>query len=126
MSRFVSTGLALALTLTASACVTAVENKENMLSAAGFKVKLADTPDKIDGLKALPPHKFVMSNQNGQPVYLYADPTICKCLYYGDQSAYASYQQMAFDQRLADQRQMTAAMLQDASWNYWGVWGPWY
>lgn len=126
MSKVVTVGLALVLALSTSACVTVVENKENMLAAAGFKVKPADTSDKIDGLKALPPHKFVMSNQGGQPVYLYADPTICRCLYYGDQTAYASYQKMAFDQRLANQRQMTAAMLQDASWNYWGVWGPWY
>jgi hypothetical protein len=126
MSKVYSASLAMALALCMSACVTVVENKENMLAAAGFKVKAADTSDKIDGLKALPPHKFVMSNQNGQPVYLYADPTICRCLYYGDQTAYASYQKMAFDQRLANQRQMTASMLQDASWNYWGAWGPWY
>jgi hypothetical protein len=126
MARILTAGAAIALALSLSACVTAVENKENMLAAAGFKVKPADTADKINGLKALPSHKFVMSNQNGQPVYLYADPTICRCLYFGDQAAYASYQQMAFDQRLADQRQMTAAMLQDASWNYWGAWGPWY
>lgn len=125
MVKYRSAGLAVALALTTSACVTAVENKENMLAAAGFKVKLADTPDKIDGLKALPPHKFVTNNRDGQAVYLYADPTICKCLYYGDQAAYARYQQMAFEQRLADQRQMTAMMMQDAAWNYWGVWGPW-
>jgi hypothetical protein len=117
---------ALMLALVLSACMTSVQDKENMLSAAGFKVKLADTPQKLDGLKALPPHRFVTNNQNGQPVYLYADPTICGCLYHGDQTAYASYQRMAFDQRLADQRQMTAMMMQDASWNYWGVWGPWY
>ncbi|MBM6595696.1 hypothetical protein [Microvirga pudoricolor] len=126
MARILTAAALVALSLGVTGCVTAVENKENMLAAAGFKVKLADTADKINGLKALPPHKFVTNNQNGQPVYLYADPTICRCLYYGDQTAYAAYQQMAFDQRLADQRQMTAAMLQDASWNYWGVWGPWY
>ncbi|MDJ1158484.1 hypothetical protein QNA08_09580 [Chelatococcus sp. SYSU_G07232] len=106
-------------------CVSTVENRENMLAAAGFKVKVADTPDKVAALTALPPHKFAQRSQDGRITYLYADPTICKCLYYGDETAYQTYQQMAFQQRLADQRQMTAMMLRDASWNY-GVWGPFW
>jgi hypothetical protein len=116
----------LGLALLAAGCVSTIESKENLLAAAGFRVKPADTADKVAALTALPPHKFAMKNQGGKIVYLYADPTICKCLYYGDESAYQSYQQMAFQQRLANQQQMTAMTLQDASWNYWGAWGPWF
>ncbi|WP_246504747.1 hypothetical protein [Microvirga antarctica] len=126
MTKFLSTAVVVTVALLASACVSTVEQKENMLIAAGFQVKVADTPDKIAALTALPPHKFQMKNQGGQVVYLYADPTICKCLYFGTASAFQAYQQMAFDQRLADQKLMTATMMQDTQWNYWGAWGPWY
>ncbi|TCT00614.1 hypothetical protein [Aquabacter spiritensis] len=113
--------LATLASLTLGACVTATQNKENMLAAAGFRMRLADTPDKIASLKTLPPHKFTVQNQNGQPVYIYADPTVCGCIYYGTQDNYANYQQMMFQQRLANQQQMTAMMNQQMAFDY----GPW-
>ncbi|OYY10883.1 MAG: hypothetical protein B7X99_01105 [Rhizobiales bacterium 17-65-6] len=109
------------LSLSAAGCVTAVQDKENMLAAAGFRVKIADTPDKVASLKKLPPHKFTVQNQGGQPVYLYADPTVCGCLYYGTQDNFASYQQMMFQQRLVNEQQMTAMMNQQMAFDY----GPW-
>jgi hypothetical protein len=126
MSKFLAVGAVLALALTTTACVTAAQNKDDMLAAAGFKIKAADTPTKIASLTGLPPHQFVASNQSGQPSYLYADPTICKCLYYGDAAAYANYQQMAAQQRVADQQLIRATMVQDTPWNDYGPWGPWY
>ncbi|MBM6594480.1 hypothetical protein [Microvirga pudoricolor] len=127
MSKIVAAGVVVLLAAATAGCVTtAVEDKENMLAAAGFKVKLADTPAKIASLTGLPPHKFVQNTQGGQPSYLYADPTICKCLYYGDQTAYATYQQLAAEQRVADRRLIQATMLQDTPWNDWAPWGPWY
>ena len=104
-----------------SGCVTAVKQKENMLAAAGFQMRFADTPDQIASMKRLPPHKFTVQNQNGQPVYLYADPTVCGCIYYGSQTAFGTYQQMMFQQRLADQQQMTQMMAQQMAFDY----GPW-
>lgn len=65
-----------------------------------------------------------MQNQNGQVVYLYADPMICKCIYYGDQNAFQSYQQLSFQQRIAEQKLMAATIMQDAFWIYWGSWSP--
>jgi hypothetical protein len=119
---------AVAASLALAGCVSTIENKEDMLSAAGFKIKPADTPDKLASLKALPAHKFVQQVQDGNVIYLYADPSICRCLYYGDQTAYGNYRQMVFQQNLADEQQMTAMMNQQAAMNWdWGVWGPgWY
>nr|WP_246573903.1 hypothetical protein [Chelatococcus asaccharovorans] len=109
------------------ACVGAVQDKENMMTAAGFNVRLADTPDKIAALKKLPPHKFFAQSKNNQVVYFYADPTICRCLYYGNQQAYQTYRQMAFQQNLADQQQMTAEINQQTAFDF-GPWGDpfWY
>lgn len=106
-------------------CVTDTQNKENMLAAAGFRVRPADTPAKVASLKSLPPHKFTVQLQNGQPVYLYADPTVCGCIYYGNQDNYGSYQQMMFQQRLANQQQMTAMMNQMTAQQMAFDYGPW-
>ena len=49
--------------------------KEDLLAAAGFQVKIADTPQRLAAMKRLPP-RFVTRVVNGQPVYLYADPLV--------------------------------------------------
>jgi hypothetical protein len=113
-------------TLILAGCQTAsVNDKENMLAAAGFVPKPADTPAKLAKLKSFQPHKFTQMVQNGQMVYVYADPTICKCMYFGTQANYAQYRQMVFAQNIANEQQMTAMMNQDAAfdWGMWG-WGP--
>ncbi len=105
-------------------CASGVPDKENMLAAAGFAYRPADTPQKIASLRSLPPHKFVHQTRNGKPVWVYADPTICDCLYAGDESAYDKYRQEVFQKRLADEQQLTASINQDAAINMdWGAWG---
>lgn len=126
MTRFLALSTAAALALAVGACQTAtVQDKENMLTAAGFVPKPADTPAKLAKLKSFPPHKFAQVPQNGQMVYVYADPNICKCMYFGTQANYAQYRQMVFAQNIANEQQMTAMMNQDAAfdWGMWG-WGP--
>ncbi|MHB2166454.1 hypothetical protein [Alsobacter sp. R-9] len=108
--------------LATAACQTAVQDKENMLSAAGFQMRPADTPEKITAIRTLPPHRFVQQTNNGQPVWIYADPTICGCLYVGNQQAWQTYRQMVFQQNLANEQQMTAMMNQSFAFDY-GMWG---
>jgi hypothetical protein len=101
-----------------------VEQREDMLSAAGFIVKPANTPERKAMLARLPAHKFV-TRQNGDTIhYVYADPLVCGCLYVGTQQAYNQYKANQLAQNLADEQQMTAQMYSDAAWN-WGAWGPW-
>ncbi len=110
-------------------CSGIVQDKENMLAAAGFAFKPADTPQKIAALHALPPHKFVRQTRNGQQVWIYADPTVCNCLYAGNEAAYDAYRHEVFEKHIADEQEMAASMNQDAAANIsmdWGVWGgPW-
>ena len=107
----------------ASACAAQVQNKEDMLAAAGFTLVPANTPQRLAALKALPPHKFVHQVRNNGVIFTYADPTICDCLYVGDQAAYDRYRQNVFVKNIADEQQMTAQMNQMD----WGPWGPgWY
>jgi hypothetical protein len=64
------------------------------LEAAGFIMREANTPEKLERLKKLPSHKFVRRTKNGKPFYVYADPIYCKCALVGDQAAMNSYRDM--------------------------------
>jgi len=123
MNTYVVAGLAISLGLALTGCQSmpqAVQQKEDLLSAAGFTPQPANTPQRLAAMKKLPPNKFVQQTNNSQMVYVYADPIVCQCVYFGTQAAYAQYRQMVFQQRLADERQMTAVMAQD-SFDF----GPW-
>jgi hypothetical protein len=115
-----------------SACADqgpSVATREDRLAAAGFKMKPANTPKRQASLATLPPHKFVHQVRDGKVIYTYADPTICQCLYVGDQAAYDLYRQNVFQKHLADEQMMSAEMNQAAinsvDWGPWGAMGPW-
>ena len=121
--------LALAACLAVAACATPqqrAEDRENLLSAAGFTVLPANTPARVASLHGLPPNKVVQQVTRGPGGgavrYVYADPLVCACLYVGDQAAYGRYRQEVFQRRLADEQAMTAQMNQ-MDWDY-GPWGP--
>jgi len=114
---------ALAACLLAAACATPqqrAEDRENLLSAAGFSVRPANTPARVASLRSLPANKVVQQATGGTVRYVYADPLVCACLYVGDQAAFGRYRQEVFQRRLADEQAMTAQMNQSA-WDY----GPW-
>jgi len=92
-------------------------NKGEALTGSGFKVVLANTPERQAALRQLPPQKFVRQMRGDKVVYVYADPTNCGCLYVGGQTAYSAYRARASDKQIADE-QATTAM------NNWD-WSPW-
>jgi hypothetical protein len=112
----------LGLSLLAAGCADPsqqVMNKEDVLAASGFKFVPANTRDRQIAFAKLPPHKFVRQVRGDKVVYLYADPTICVCLYVGGQKAYGAYQARSFDKQLADEQASNAYFVSE--WN----WGPW-
>jgi hypothetical protein len=123
MLRVRSTPALLALCVFVSACATQVQNKEDMLAAAGFSLVPANTPQRQTSLTSLPPHKFVHQVRNNAVIYVYADPTICDCLYVGNQAAYDRYRANVFQKQLADEQAFTAQVNE----MNWDAWGPgWY
>lgn len=66
-------------------------NLGNLFTAAGFKVRYADTPEKLNVLRSLPPNKLVIKKRKGKTLYVYADPTMCVCAYVGTPGAYAAF-----------------------------------
>src|SRR5438093_1986831 len=55
----------------------------DLLVAAGFRSKLADTPEREQRLRALPPLKMVSQSKDGHLVYRYADPYSCDTILSG-------------------------------------------
>jgi hypothetical protein len=112
------------LTLMVAGCVSPqqqVGQKEDLLAAAGFQIRPADSPHRVAAMMRLPPNKFVTRVRDGYLVYLYADPLDCKCVYFGTQRNWDAYRQEIFSQQLANEAEMTAIMSQD-NWD-WGPWG---
>ena len=111
-----------ALGLSAAGCATPAQEKEDALSAAGFHKRPADTPAKVASMKALPPNTFVTQVQKGRTVYLYADPAGCTCIYYGTEDNYGLYQQVRYQQRMADEAARAPLPEDNFDFDY-GLWG---
>ncbi|RUQ36848.1 MAG: hypothetical protein EKK71_07035 [Candidatus Competibacteraceae bacterium] len=94
-----------------------------MLAAAGFNAVPANSPQKMAELQKLPPYQVLMRFHNSKPVYVYADPAFCQCLYTGNEPAYQNYRRLAIEQNIANEQYMAAQMNENAAMN-WGVWGP--
>ena len=122
----------LAPVLVVAACASEqaeVQQKEQMLLAAGFQMQPADTPQRQAQLMATPPHQLLTQTlQVGGKTtlgYVYADPDYCHCVYLGTPQAFQAFQQLALQQRIANEQLQAAEMQEDAAFD-WGMWGPGY
>ena len=91
---------------------------------AGFKVRPADTPEKLAHLKAMQPLKVSMRTKDGRVIYSYADPYSCICVYVGGPEEYAQYQRL-LRQQVVEERLYAAEMANDEGAD-WGMWGPFW
>jgi hypothetical protein len=93
------------------------QNTEQLLSAAGFHIRQATTPEQVANIEAMTQRKIVIHEQNGEPRYIYADAEDCRCVYVGDEENYDEFQKLSVRQEIAEDNA-------DAAMD-WGVWGPW-
>ena len=98
------------------------QTTEQLLAAAGFEKKVADTPAKLAHLGTLTPaRKLVTHRRDGQLYYVYADPEVCKCLYVGTAAQY----QLALEKRRQTEQLVAMQQRPDDDTVIWSVWGPW-
>ena len=64
---------------------------EARLVKAGFRRVPIDTPEQNGAVAQLPMHRLNRYQSATGSVFWYADPTVCQCLYEGDQATYATY-----------------------------------
>jgi hypothetical protein len=114
------------LTIFAGCTGMQVQNKENLLVAAGFKVIVPKTAIQQQKLKALPPDKVTLVQKNGQNYYVFPDAPNNQA-YVGGPKQYQTYQQLRLQNQLANDNLQAAEMNEDAamSWDTWGGWGAW-
>jgi hypothetical protein len=104
------------------------KNTEQLLAAAGFNIKPADTPQKLASLQAMRQRKVIRREvRPGAPLtFYYADATTCRCIYIGNEQNFQEYQRLATEQGIAIANQESAL---DASLDsYWAYdsWMPVY
>ncbi len=106
-----------------------VMNTQRMLHAAGFRMKTADTPEKLEMLKKMAQRKIFPYPRDGKMFYLYADAETCRCLYVGDAEAYQKYINFRVQQGIAEDNrravQANEAATTPVNVGVWSVWGPW-
>jgi uncharacterized protein YceK len=121
MKKFLKVlSLVLAIALSLSGCAATqtqkAESTEQMLTAAGFQMKYADTPQRQAHIHTIPPRTIVAYPYKGKVMYAYRETS---ALYLGNQAAYQRFQQMAFDKKIATQM-LEAAEINEATGWPWG------
>src|SRR6516162_11546192 len=104
-------------------CAANTQSTENLLSAAGFRTIVANTPQRQQHLKTLPANKVVLVQRNGKNHYVYADPAHYQ-IYVGNPAQYQQYQQLRLARNLAQDQLATAELNQQATMDWGMVWGP--
>lgn len=107
-----------AATLLAACQTTPPPPTGNLLTSAGFTMKVADTPARQAKLASVPAGKMIPRVVKGKTLYFYADPKGCNCVYVGDETAYQSYQQLGRNRSVPSDKMLMAEMKADNSWNF--------
>jgi hypothetical protein len=111
--------------LALSSCSTG-QNKERLLSAAGFRTVVPSTPQQVAKLKTMPQRQVIPVTKNGKTSFLFAD-SARNLLLIGNQNQYSQFQQYALQYHLAEDKVEAASLNADAAdWGCWGggFWGP--
>jgi len=113
---------ALALMALLGGCASTETSKTDMLTAAGFKLVNADTPQKQELLKSLPAGQLSVVTFKGKTFYVQPASTANQA-YVGTSVEYQSYQQLRLAKQMSNDNLMAAQMNQD-SMDRWNTWGP--
>ena len=124
MKTFLPLALAAAL-LTGCAAIERADHNatEQLLTAAGFKVLPANTPDRQAKMAELKPYTIARQIRGNNVYYIYQDDQINFVLV-GDQAAYTKYQSLVVQQQISNQNLMAAQMeTMPGMWGGWGYYG---
>jgi hypothetical protein len=90
--------LAMSLAMTLAGCAGPPVDKtlqaEELLGTAGFQLKMADTPAKLERVSSIPQKQVVRCRVKGREVYLWADAAGCRCYYAGTKQNYENLVQI--------------------------------
>jgi len=118
IKALLATGVLMALAI---GCST-IPERENMLTAAGFKMLPADTTAKKAQLHTLPADKITPVQREGTVYYTFPD-TMNNVLYVGQEHQYQIYRQLGLQNQMTDEQLRAAPLNDDGAWGFWGPWG---
>jgi len=79
------------------------EQIEPLLSAAGFRMLPADTPERQKQLESLLPLQVqYYIGKTGNLHYYMADPYLCKCMYIGSEKNYQNYEKLKLNEQFEE------------------------
>src|SRR3984893_1092295 len=106
------------------------QNKETLLSAAGFRTRTPTTAKQQAMFSSMTPYKLERRIRNGKVLYAYADKQQ-NLVFIGGENEYQKYKQLAVQQSIAEDQLEAAQINEDASLYsdfgpYWGPWNVWW
>lgn len=117
---------ALLIGLSGCAALNEMQNQqtEQTLSASGFKVLPANTPERQASLATLKPYQINRKIKGGTVYYLYPDPRQ-GILFKGGQTEYNAYQGYATQRQISEENLMASDMYaaDTMGWGDWDIWG---
>jgi hypothetical protein len=111
-----------AVAVSCAATQAQMQNKENLLNAAGFKVIAPRTAAQQQTLKSLPSDKVSLVQKDGKTYYVFPDAANNQA-YVGGPRQYQTYRQIRTANKMSNEGLEAAGMGQAAS--NWGAWGGW-
>ncbi len=129
IARFVIIGImAVALAGCAATGGGKAARMERNLLHVGFQMKLADTPEKMKRLKALPQREIFRYEKEGKIHFVYANAEGCECVYVGSENAYQRFVNLKRDKKLDQKNRVSREMrtVPSVDMQTWGPWGPFY
>ena len=108
--------------LTLGAGCSTTKQTENLLSAAGFKITPATTPEQKAHLNSLPPGKVTVVQREGKTYFVFPDAKQ-QLLYVGQQAQYNEYQRLRVQKQMAEDQVQAAQSSAEPAWGAWGGWG---
>jgi len=106
------------------------QNKESLLTAAGFRSRTPTTANQQAMFNRMTPYKLERRIRNGKVLYAYADKQQ-NVVYLGGENEYQNYKQLALQQSIAQDQVEAAQINEEASMYddfgpYWGPWNIWW
>src|SRR5689334_17880641 len=101
---------------------SSTNQKQHMLSAAGFKAIPANSPQRVEHLKSLPDDRLTTANLNGHNYFVFPDRSE-NILFVGQEPQYQKFQRIRLENNLPEATVNTAQITDD--WTGWGSWGRW-
>ena len=104
---------------------TGSSSTEQMLSAAGFRIKSPETPEQQKIFDQLPAYKVHRGTHDGKVFYAYKDEAQ-RVAFIGSEKEYQKYQELAVQRRIAQDQVMAAQMNREMAYGWYGAYRPYY